>query len=325
MQTKKILLGGFYGCGNLGDDALLSALIRTLSDVAPHIRVSYLTGGDKSLDRMLTGSGATAILRRPLSVFRAVRECDALAFGGGSLLQNTTGSASLYAYLSLLSLARCFGKKTAILAGGLGPIDGKASCRATESALRLFDYASFRDETACKLAYSLGVTSPFVSGDPALLLPEEVCEIPLPSRFLLVALRKKSGKTVRAATCRIFHIAERQALTPVLCTLFPAEDSAYTTDVAREISRLYAASGKDTAAWTLPRLSPGKLRFVVSRAAFVLTGRYHLALFAYAAGVPFSVLGDDPKLLAIKSERRSPDEVTRCVREDIERFICAVL
>ena len=325
VKKKRILLGGFYGCGNLGDDAMLEVLIRTLSDVAPHVGVSYLTGGDEALDRSLSGRGATAVLRQPSAVLRAVHECDVLAFGGGSLLQNATGSLSLYAYLSLLSLARRFGKKTVILAGGLGPIDGKIPLRATASALRHLDYASFRDEGACALARALGASASTVSGDLALLLPMEVCAIPLPERFLLVALREKSGMPVHFVAQRILCLAEEKGLTPVLCSLFPREDGAYATAVAREISSLCGASGRENAVWTLPNLLPSCLRSIVSRASFVLTGRYHLALFAYAAGIPFSVLGDDPKLCAIKKEKRPPDEVTALVLKDIDRFIEVVL
>lgn len=324
-DPKKLFIGGFYGCGNLGDDAMLTALIDTLSDIAPHVRISYLTGGDRVLDRALTERGAMAILRRPQSVSFAVRDSDALVFGGGSLLQNETGTPSLYAYLSLLDFARLLGKRTAILAGGLGPIDGRIPLRATASALRHLDYASFRDEGACTLARSLGAPASFLSGDLALLLPMKACDIPLPRRFLLVSLRKKSGASVRAAAERILREAESRSLTPVLCVLFPSEDGAYTAAVAREISCLYAASGKPIAAWMLPHLSVEKLRSVVSRAAFVLSGRYHLALFAYSSGVPFSVMGDDPKLLAVQAEERSPEEVARCVRADIERFTAAVL
>ncbi len=320
-KEKSILLGGFYGCGNLGDDAILKALIRAFSEISPHIRVSYLSGGDKALERSLAERGATAVPRRSPAVTRAVRECDALVFGGGSLLQNETGNPSLYAYLSLLNFARLHGKRTAILAGGLGPIDGGIPRAVTASALRRLDYASFRDETACELARLLGAPSPSVSGDLALLLREELCAIPLPPRFLLVSLRKKSGASVRVSACRILHLSEEKKLTPVLCTLFPKEDGAYTAAVAREVSRLYGASGKSTASWMLPRLSAEKLRSVVSRASFVLSGRYHLALFAYSSGVPFSVIGDDPKLLAVKAERRPREEVTRLVREDVERFI----
>lgn len=322
-NKKRIFLCGFYGCGNLGDDALLLSLLRALENEKAEL--SYLTGGDPALARLTCSTRAAAVSRSLPDILRAVRECDAFVLGGGSLLQNATGQASLYAYLSLLRFAQKQGKKTAILAGGLGPIDGKAARLSVSSVLRRLDYASFRDAEACAFARTLGAPSPILSADPALLLSPAQCRIPLPARFLLVSLRKKSGMPAQIAARRVFCMSEAMGLTPVFCVLFPDEDRIYTQAVAREVSRLCALCGKTTAAWTLPRLSPEKLLAVTERADFILTGRYHLALFAYLSSVPFRVMGDDPKLLSISVEKRPPQETVRRAAEDIARLKALLL
>lgn len=324
-ENKNVLLCGFYGCGNLGDDALLLSLLEYFARYAPHCRVFFLTGGDKALSRSAAAFHAVGVPRMRPSALSAIRACDALILGGGSVLQNSTGQASLGYYLALLGFAQGIGKKTAILSGGLGPIDGNAARKAVSAVLRRLSFASFRDADAAELARSLGAREPRLSADPALLLSEVPCELPLPKRYLLVSLRKKTGLSPKEAAALVFRCAERRALVPVFCDLFPREDGAYTVSVAREVSLLYAAAGKRRAAWTLPHLSPGRLCAVASKAAFVLSGRYHLALFAYSASVPFRVIGRDPKLSALSREKRSPEAARRLVFEDFERLKSAIL
>ncbi len=319
VKGKTPFFCGYYGQGNLGDDALLLSILYSLADHCPALSPLCLSGGDPAFDGALKKRGVRIVERAPRAVFSAIRACDVVVFGGGSLLQNATGNASLYAYLSLLALARIYGKETAILSGGLGPITGRLPRRATAFFLRRLDYASFRDVDACMLAEALGARDVRLSGDPALLLPPEEYTSPLPDRFLLVTLREKSGITARDAADIIRSEAEGRLITPILCPLFPREDGAYLRAVCSRVSTW----NKDTR--MLPALSLGALRAVTARASYVLSGRYHLALLAFGSGVPFSVLGDDPKLSAIKEERRSPDEVAQRAREDMKLFAEAFL
>ena len=48
-----------------------------------------------------------------------------LISGGGSLIQNGTGSLSLLYYLFIIALAKFFRKKVIIFAQGIGPVYGK--------------------------------------------------------------------------------------------------------------------------------------------------------------------------------------------------------
>lgn len=320
MGTKVPFFCGYYGCGNLGDDALLLSIVDTISRDIPSVEPLCLSGGDPTLDGALRERGIRIVKREPRAILRAIRACDVVAFGGGSLLQNATGNASLYAYLSILSVARLCGKETAILSGGLGPITGSLPLRSTALFLRRVNYASFRDEEACAFARSLGVRSPKRAGDPALLLPIEPYRGELPDRFLVVTLRKKSGIPARDIAEVIMSIAEKRMLTPVFCTLFPREDGDYVREVFDLVCTQYRPSRQIGGAQMLPFLSQGKLRSVVARASFVIAGRYHLALFAFEHAIPFSVIGEDPKLRAISKERRTPEELREAARADLARF-----
>lgn len=316
---KRIFLCGFYGCGNLGDDAILLALIKGFRTVIPDVELICSIGADANFLRGLDSEAAkvrTVPRMQFPALLCAIRESDMTVLGGGSLLQNATGTRSLCYYLSVLRVAQRFRKKTAILAGGLGPIDGAFPRRMTASVLKRLDYASFRDRIAAQTAAALGVASPRVSADPALLLRSGRASHPLPAEhFFLVALRKRTGVSVSESTEKILDIARRIGAPPVFCDLFPKEDAAYTAAVLRAYRQ-----STGTEAIYFPVASPEALSAVIRGARLVYTARYHAALFAYAEGIPLETVGNDPKLCAIARETRSPKEARTVLCSDLLRF-----
>jgi polysaccharide pyruvyl transferase WcaK-like protein len=84
----------------------------------------------------------------PLAVFRAIRRCDLLIFGGGSLLQNATSNRSLLYYLTLIGTANRLGKPVVLLSQGIGPLNGNWAKRAVVRGLRSVAGVTLRDELA---------------------------------------------------------------------------------------------------------------------------------------------------------------------------------
>ena len=323
--SPRLLLCGFYGCGNLGDDALLYALLRLLSLHAPLTSLTLLVGDDP---RLCTRIGVKTVPRMHPSVIAHLLRSGTVLLGGGSILQNTTGNASLLYYLTLLRLAQLFGKRTAILAGGLGPIRGAIPRFLTTAVLTRLDYASFRDRDACRLAHRLGSPAPRLSADPAWLLRcDPIPSFPLPARFFLVSLKRMGSDrdhTVKKTADRLFLRAIRLSAVPILCDLFPREDAAWTRAVCARVALL----ARQYAPHLLPRYlclrsfrDPIRtLLSVIPKACEIVTGRYHLALCARARGIPCTVIGDDPKLLAIQRETRTAAAMQRAAEKDAERF-----
>ncbi len=313
-----LLFCGFYGCGNLGDDALLLSLLSFAAETRPRAPLAYLSGGDASLGALLRGRGieAVAVPRMRPAALRAVRDADTVVLGGGSILQSATGRASLFYYLSLLSLAQRLGKRTALLAGGIGPIAHPLDRKITAAILRRLSYASFRDEAARNEGRVLGAPEPYLSADPALLLKGTVEYPHLYGRFTLVSLREKTGISPEDAARKVAeHTVGRDEL-PVFADLFPREDAAYTDRVASLVGVILGR-----APIRLPPFrDPEALISAVRHSSSVIAGRYHLALFAMQAGKETTVLGSDPKLSAIRSETRSPKVLEHASETDLLRF-----
>lgn len=62
-------------------------------------------------------------------VLKALRRCDALLSGGGSLLQDRTSTRSLLYYLSIIRAAELFHKPVMLYANGIGPVRKPANRR----------------------------------------------------------------------------------------------------------------------------------------------------------------------------------------------------
>ena len=88
--SQRLLLCGYYGEHNLGDDALLEVLLAQL----PAGCQATVTAHDGALVRQRFGVETVARRSLPL-VLKALRHCDALVLGGGSLLQDSTSFKSL--------------------------------------------------------------------------------------------------------------------------------------------------------------------------------------------------------------------------------------
>lgn len=166
-----VAIGGYFGCGNLGDDAILQAFIEYTHTHYPDMRIFALTK-HPTLDKRRFGV-LCRNRKNPFSVAFAFLRADAFLCGGGSLLQNLTGKLSLYYYLGMLWLARVCGSLPILFAAGIGPLNGKMALRATKRTLKHIPYISLRDGDSLRFLreQSIDVARLHLGADAALLLP----------------------------------------------------------------------------------------------------------------------------------------------------------
>ena len=102
--TRTLLLCGYYGESNLGDDALLQVLLQQI----PAGFGLLITANDREALRALAPMAVTVSRKSLVSVLGAVGRTDALILGGGSLLQDSTSLRSLIYYLLLIVMGSAF-------------------------------------------------------------------------------------------------------------------------------------------------------------------------------------------------------------------------
>ena len=106
----KVVLSGYYGFANTGDEAILLAITRELKRLGHTPVVLSQTPLDTAQKYGVESCGRM----KPLELLSALWGADALLSGGGGLLQDKTSARTLTYYLAIIRLARFFGKKVVI-------------------------------------------------------------------------------------------------------------------------------------------------------------------------------------------------------------------
>ena len=93
----RVVISGYYGFANAGDEAMLAAIVGSLKDIIPDVSITVITGNC----RMTRENHNVQAVHRLnfFAIAAAIRRCDILISGGGSLLQDVTSARSLYYYL----------------------------------------------------------------------------------------------------------------------------------------------------------------------------------------------------------------------------------
>ncbi|OMD20616.1 polysaccharide pyruvyl transferase family protein, partial [Paenibacillus odorifer] len=156
---KKIVISGYYGFHNSGDEAVLQSILIALQQhaQAAGIEIEPIV---LSIDPEWTSAtyGVKSVHRMKLvEVRQAIYESSGLISGGGSLLQDVTGSKSIPYYLGIIKLAQWMGKPTFIYAQGIGPVHRKLFHPLIKSVFRKCTYISVRDEQSRELLLSMGL------------------------------------------------------------------------------------------------------------------------------------------------------------------------
>ena len=170
-DKSKVLLCGYYGEHNLGDDALLQVLVSQLPDAWHPV----ITARDHQAAAALV-PGASTVNRRSLAeTIRALKHVNALVLGGGSLLQDGTSFKSLLYYLILLWCARWYRIPIILWGQGLGPFQRQWSRWCVQATLRGIRAVAWRDPASLHRAQQWRLSRPRGMGpDPVWCQPAPV-------------------------------------------------------------------------------------------------------------------------------------------------------
>lgn len=298
----RIVISGYYGFGNAGDEAVLAATVGELERRLPGAEVVALSGDPRTTAEL---HGVQAKPRWPLlTLVRTIRSADLLLSGGGSLLQNETSRASLAYYLLTLQIARGYGVPFVIHAQGLGPLNGAVAERLVASALRRASAVTLRDEASLALARKLSVPEErlTLTADPAFLLepvgPAEVDAIlrdaGIEAGEPLVGVVVREWRGAREALGPLARIARMAAEDWDARTLVLPFGLPDDLEVSHELAAL--APGVTLIE---RELHPRALLGLIGRLDLLVAMRLHALIFAAATAVPGVGLSYDPKVEAL--------------------------
>ncbi len=167
-QRSGVLLCGYYGEHNLGDDALLQVLLQGLP---AHLQAT-ITANDLTVIQALAPKARIVNRRSLLETLCALRKVQALVLGGGSLLQDSTSFKSLIYYILLIAAAHVRGLPVVLWGQGLGPLRNRFSRWIVRRVLRWVQVISWRDPESFQVAQRWRLPMPM------LMAPDPVWQLP---------------------------------------------------------------------------------------------------------------------------------------------------
>lgn len=150
-----IVLSGYYGFNNVGDDAIMYAIIQALRKIEAGVEITVLSNNPAATEKEF---GVKAVNRWKLGEVRAVlKRADGLISGGGSLMQDTTSMKTIPYYAGIIRLAKMQGTPVFVYAQGMGPISKGLSKWITKSTFSKVDGVTVRDVESLELLREIGL------------------------------------------------------------------------------------------------------------------------------------------------------------------------
>lgn len=306
-KPVKAAVSGYYGYGNLGDDAVLLAISRQLKNLSTPICLTVLS---RSPRETAAQYGLPAVSRfSPYRVIKTLRSSDILISGGGSLLQDKTSTRSLLYYLTIIRLAQLMGKPVFLYANGIGPLNRPRNRRLVQRCIQRCDAVTLRDADSLEELKSLGVTRQdiCVSGDPALKLGAytpltTLVEHGIPQGRRLVGVSVRNIPNIGSFPQECAKLCDRlireKDCEVVFLVMQEAEDLRLAEQIRsmmEEKSLLLSTPGE-----------PLEMLSVIRELDVVLAMRLHAAIFAAGVNVPSIGCVYDPKVKSFLSMMEMP-------------------
>ncbi|GIO23398.1 polysaccharide pyruvyl transferase CsaB [Oceanobacillus sp. J11TS1] len=292
-----VILSGYYGFDNAGDEAILHSIISALRIEDSAIKITVLSNNPPQTKK--TFQVESVHRQRLAEVNQVMRQADGLISGGGSLFQDITSSRSLLYYAGIIQLARFHKVPVCIYAQGIGPLRRLVSKRLVSYLFNRSQYISVRDRDSKAFLQTIGVKESIqVVPDPVLGLRTSFPEKKT-SNTICVAVRAwRHHQSYKKQLAICLDALYQQGYTILFLPMHGQQD--YMTSV--EIQETMHAPSEvlsDTSSFT-ERLQH------IHQADVLIGMRLHALIFAAITATPFVALSYDPKIDAIAKQLGQP-------------------
>lgn len=317
----KVMIHGFYGAGNAGDDAILHAMIDTIKQINRKAEIVVLVRSQK----IPAYFGRYRIRTVPgfdyESIYDEIKTSHLLLVGGGGLFQDynrfkpyeifKNQNGAINYYLAPILLAKMLQVKTMLYAVGIGPLEKEDSRKTMKWIAELVDVVTVRDQHSWMLLRNLGINHVQLTADPAIALAMEKVSVQDVSNGVL---QRKIGLNIR--TWSYNEKKSQQAIDNIIQSLLSMQSKASVTPYVFPFNSLPSEEklavslsaklhGKPK---VIPyNLSPVKYKFWVQQMDLMIGMRLHANIFAIGAGVPSIGISYDPKVKNFFRECNLPE------------------
>jgi len=294
------IISGYYGFKNVGDDAMLMAIIDTLKMYKKDLRILVLSKNPIETRRIYNVDSISRVNLIP--ILYIMKNSKLFISGGGSLIQDNTSTRSLIYYLGMIWLAKKMKMKVMIYANGIGPLNKKNNRSLTKHVVDRVDVITLREELSYKELVSLNISKPkiYVTADPAftiqpentehvdgLLLDEEINPN---ARYIGISVRKWHGHDKYETTIANIadYIIETYGINVLFIPMHYPGDLVIIKNIQSKMkNKSYTVSKKH---------SVSEILGIIGKTEMLIGMRLHALIFAASIGVPIVGIVYEPKV-----------------------------
>ncbi len=301
-NSLPVLISGYYGFDNLGDEAILESILQWFA-IRDDVHPVVLSADPKSTyDSYEVDSIPRANL---FKILGRIPGSPLIIQGGGGLLQDKTSFKSLMYYLGIMLLGFVTGRRVVAFGQGIGPLEAEISPLLVGEFLGQCDLVCMRDFKSYSFCQNrLPLKTPIkLMADAAFLLepadPDTVEDIylqenlDLPGKPLVAFCVKGSRRDRRQITAIARTIDMTMSDLGGGVVLYPfhhPDDVEYAKDIRK------LTSEPDDVMIVQGRYRPAEALGVIGKCDLVVGMRLHSLIFAANRGVPFVAVSYDPKV-----------------------------
>jgi len=275
----KIVISGYYGHGNFGDEVILKVILAELKKTFENPEITVLP---------------------KMPDFKAISECDLFISGGGSLFQDVTSLKSLLYYLGLLYFAIYLKKKTMVYAQGIGPVNTRLGQYLLKNTLKKVDVITVRDEQSALLLKGMGINSE-LTADPAWTI--EYYPVNLPKDRLNIGIQLRKWPNLNKNKLKALSDSIKAVFKPhdAVINLISLQDKS-DVPVLKILKELL----QDFEVNLLSDLTIDETLTGLTGMDYLIAMRFHACLIATKYSVPFLAITYDPKVKHLAKETTAP-------------------
>ncbi|GAB6138188.1 polysaccharide pyruvyl transferase CsaB [Halanaerobaculum tunisiense] len=294
----QVVLSGYYGFNNAGDEAILAALISGLQREVDDVELVVLSADPEWTSQV---HGVRAVARYNLgAISNLFRRTDLLISGGGSLLQDVTSRRTIPYYLGVIKLAHLLQVPVFCCGQGIGPITSYWNRKLVQRILNQVAAITVRDQASRSLLQELGVRAEIqLTADPVFTLQpvsqarqEEILAkegVTLTSPVIGVAPRAWQENTYLSELAKLLDQLHNQLQAEIL--FIPLQ---YPAD--REMSYQLQGLMTNSARIITGNYTPRELLSLVEEVDLLVGVRLHSLIFAALMGAIPAGISYDPKV-----------------------------
>jgi polysaccharide pyruvyl transferase CsaB len=339
-KSVTIAIVGAYGQGNMGDETILSEILRNLrisaSSMSNHLRLRFIVfsyNKEKTVNllqmrwlKVIELPRSYLSVRRILHILRTISTIDLLIIGGGSVIYD----AIILPLSCLILFSKILNKKVMCYAIGMSHVRGKMGRLLAWLTLNMVDLITVRDTDARKYLTWLHVIKPpiVVTADPVITAKAET---PAKIDQILSYGSIKKGETpwigisvrswfgmadkpimferIKVIIQEIVRYLAEQLDANVVFIPLSFDGSIDDRETAHELIEAVDIKDKSRIKVLAEEFSPEEIIEILGQMDMVIGMRLHSLIFASTQGVPIVAINYDPKIKGFMKMINQQDKV----------------